>query len=110
VEFNIDGASILTGTLNTGHLKLISNGTSSITLFGKGTTAEILVDGVSTVDLGDFKTTNTSVNIDGVCTVTLNVNGTLNGIVKGVSTLYYFGNPILENITSDEDSSIEKIE
>ena len=53
---------------------------------------------------------NTSVNIDGVCTVTLNVNGTLNGSVKGTSMLYYFGNPILEDINLDENSSIEKIE
>jgi hypothetical protein len=109
VEFNVNGASILTGNLNTGHLDLISDGTSTITLFGKGTTAEILVNGVCTVDMGDFKTSNTSVNIDGVCTVTLNVNGTLNGSVKGSSTLYYFGDPILEDINSDENSSIEKI-
>jgi hypothetical protein len=109
MEFDINGASVLTGNINTGHLNLISGNTSTITLSGNGTTAEILVNGTSTVDLGDFRTTNTSVNIDGVSTVTLNINGTLNGSVKGVSTLYYYGNPILENIYSDELSTIEKI-
>jgi len=110
MDFNIDGVSVLTGTLGTGHINIIIGSSSTITLSGNGATAEIFANGNSIVDLGDFKTTNTSVNIDGVCTVTLNVNGTLNGSVKGVSTLYYYGNPILENITSDELSTIEKIE
>ena len=108
VEFDINGVSVLTGTINTGHINIIIDNSSTITLSGKGNTAEILANR-STVDLGDFKTTNTSVNIDGVCTVTLNVNGTLNGSVKGISALYYYGNPILENITSDELSTIEKV-
>jgi len=109
VEFNINGTSVLNGNLDTGHLNLIVDGTNTISLSGNGTTAGLFVNGTSTVDLGDFRTTNTSVNIDGVCTVTLNVNGTLNGSVKGVSTLKYYGNPILENIISDEHSTIEKI-
>jgi hypothetical protein len=109
MEFNINGASVLTGNLNTGHLDLILDGPSTITLSGNGTTAEIFANGVSTADLGDFKTKNTSVHIDGVSTVILNINGTLNGSVKGFSTLNYYGNPILENITSDEHSTIEKI-
>ncbi len=108
VEFYINGVSELTGILNMGHLHLILNDTSTITISGNGTTAEIFVNGTSTADLGDFKTTNTSVNIDGVCTVILNVNGTLNGTIKDFSTLKYYGNPILD-INSDEYSTIEKI-
>ena len=110
VEFNINGVSTLTGNLNTGHLELKLNNTSTVTLSGNGSTAEIFANGTSTANLGNFKTTNTSVSIDGVCTVTLNVNGTLSGSVNGISTLRYYGNPILEQITSDELSTIEKIE
>ena len=109
IEFNINGTSVLNGNLDTGHLDLIVDGSSTIYLSGKGTTAGIFVNGASTIDLGDFRTTNTTVNIDNICTVTLNLNGALNGSVEGISTLKYYGNPILENITSDELSTIKKL-
>jgi len=110
MQFTINGASMLNGNLDTGHLDLIVYGSSTFSLLCNGTTAGLFVKGSGTVDLGDFRTTNTSVNIDGVCTVILNVNGTLSGCVKGVSTLKYYGNPVLEIINSDELSTIEKIE
>jgi hypothetical protein len=110
MEFDIKGVSMLNANIDTGHIDLQVDGTSTILLSGNGTTADISVNSASTVDLSNFKTTNTTVNIDGTSTVILNINGTLNGSVKGVSTLYYLGNPILENINSDELSSIEKIE
>jgi len=110
LEFDINGVSMLNANIDTGHIDLQVDGTSTILLSGNGTTAYISVNSTSTVDLSNFKTTNTTVNIDGTSTVILNINGTLNGSVKGVSTLYYLGNPILENITSDKLSSIEKIE
>jgi hypothetical protein len=110
LELDINGVSMLNANIDTGHIDLNVDGTSTILLSGNGTTADISVNSTSTADLSDFKTKNTTVNINGTSTVTLNINGTLNGSVKGVSTLYYLGNPILENINSDELSSIEKIE
>jgi hypothetical protein len=108
VKFDINGASVLTGNLNTGHLHLILDGASTITLSGKGTTADIFMHGTSTADLGDFKINRASVNIDDICTAILNVNGTINGSIKDFSTLNYFGNPILD-IVSDEYSTIERL-
>ena len=101
VEFDIKGIIMLNANIDTGHIDLQVDGTSSILLSGNGTTADILVNGTTTADLSDFETTNTSVNIDGTSTVILRVNGTLSGSVKGVSKLYYSVNTILENINSD---------
>jgi len=110
MEFNVDGASTLTGNLSIGLLDIIVDGVSTFILSGNCTKAEIIVNGVSTVDMGDLITSDIYVEIDGTSNVKVNVNGTLRGTVRGLSKLYYFGNPILKDLTKDEGSFIEKME
>lgn len=109
--FLVSGASIVSGTLDMGggNLDILLSGASNITLDGNCKGLIINASGVSILELKDFMCTSATVILSGVSQATINVSENLNATVSGVSTLYYYGNPTLGNITSSGESTIQRL-
>lgn len=108
VDFRLDGASSLTGRLESDRVRVVSDGASVVTLGGTTGSLSIEASGASQANLGDWTAGSASAHLKGASKATLNVEGRLDADLRGASTLYYVGNPTLGTITSIEASSLKR--
>ena len=108
LKIDIEGASRLSSTINSGDLDLDVEGAGRITLEGEGGDADITALGASNVDLEEFKTGDTDVYADGASSVTVFPTGNLTGSVSGASRLEYVGDPAEVDVTENDVSTVEK--
>ena len=105
---NIIGASHLSGSLTADDADLSVTGVSHLTLSGTASTMKLNVIGTSDASLADFVVGDASVTAEGVSDADVEVHGTLNIKLSGVSTLTYGDSPKLGNVSVSGVSSLER--
>jgi len=108
MEFVLSGASIVNGDLSCGNVDFYISGASRITLNGTGEDLDMDVSGASTVALDDFLCDDVDITLSGASSASVNSQGTISADLSGASRLYYYGNPVLGNISMSGASEIKK--
>lgn len=105
----LSGASSLEmADMNVGDFEVELSGASTLTAEGSGNDLVSIVSGASNLDLTNFPVTNSNLSVSGASQATINLDGTLDAIVSGASTIYYIGEPTMGNIDIFDASTIEK--
>jgi hypothetical protein len=86
------------------------SGSSYAKLSGSADNISINVSGASKLDLSDFTVENANIDISGASKVILNASGKINGSISGASTLHYYGDPVIGDLTVSGASSFSKLE
>jgi len=111
-EFSVDlyGGSQLRGTFTTTEdVNFELFGGSQLDDFtGEANDATIELSQGSQLDLSEFIVNNSNVNLRGGSQATINLNGRLDAILIGGSTLNYFGEPTMGDIDVSDGSTINK--
>jgi len=108
-QFTLDlsGASFLQITdLNVGDTEINVSGASTLNCRGTGGDLIALISGASNVDLGTFSVNDANVNLSGASRAEINLDGRLDAIVGGASTLEYAGEPTLGDIKTSGGSTV----
>ncbi|MFC2010229.1 head GIN domain-containing protein [Chloroflexota bacterium] len=95
VDFEISGASSVSGNLTAIGVEFEISGASKVELTGSADDIILGVSGASTAELGDFPLDNVNVNLSGFSSATVNVRGRLDTTLSGASSLYFEGNPTM---------------
>ena len=90
VSIAVSGASRVTGDITAGDAEFHIDGASTIQLEGSANDMTARVSGASLFSLDDFTVNNADVNISGVSTGTINLDGRLDANVSGVNTIVYW--------------------
>jgi hypothetical protein len=107
-EFDVSGASRVSGNVQVTDGKFDVSGASNIELEGSAEDISIDVSGASRANLDDFTVANADVELSGASSATVNSSGKLDATVSGASTLYYLGNPTLGRIEVTGASTLKK--
>ena len=107
VNFDISGASSLSGTIHTGALKCQLSGACHLQLSGIGDDLVVRASGASILRLGDFVCKNADIDLSGASVVTVHTQGTLDARLTGASVLKYKGNPTLGKISTSGASVLQ---
>jgi hypothetical protein len=94
--------------INVGNTDIALSGASTLIAEGSGNDLISIVSGASSLDLTDFPIDNGDLSISGASQVTVNLDGTLDAIVGGASTLYYIGEPTIGDIDISGGSTINQ--
>ena len=114
LSIELSGASILRmEDIIVGDVEVMLSGASTLTAevwqsISGGNNLVSIVEGASNLDLTDFPVTNGDLFISGASQATVNLDGTLDAVVSGASTLYYIGEPTMGNIEVSDTSTINK--
>ncbi len=106
-EFEVSGASRVSGNMTADDAEFEVSGASSIELSGSADNIILEVSGASRVDLADFALNDADVDLSGASEATLNVKGRLDTALSGASRLYFYGNPTMGNISVSGASTIK---
>jgi Putative auto-transporter adhesin, head GIN domain len=105
----IIGASHLSGSLTANNADLSVTGVSHITLSGSASTMKLSVLGTSDASLANFVVAgDASVTAEGVSDADIEVHGTLNINLSGVSTLTYGDDPKLGKVSVSGVSNLNR--
>jgi hypothetical protein len=105
----LSGASSLEmADMDVGDFDVEISGASTLTAEGSGNNLLSIVSGSSNMDLTNFAVTNGELSISGASQATVNLDGTLDAVVSGVSTLYYIGEPTMGDIDISDTSTINR--
>jgi len=107
-EFDISGASKVSGSIKTADCNFVVSGGSTVELDGSAGDVAIEASGASKVRLPDFAVNNAKVDLNGASKATVNAGGRLDGKVISASELSYVGNPTLGSIVISGASEIKK--
>lgn len=107
-EFEVSGASRLTGRLDAGTVRVKASGASHVELGGAASNLEVEVSGASRAELGDLPVTDARAIASGASTAVVNANGRLDADASGASTVAYVGNPALGKTSTSGASSIKR--
>ena len=94
--------------INVGNIEVELSGASTLTVEGSGNDLVSIVEGASNLDLANFPVDNSDLVVSGASQATVNLDGTLDAVVSGASTVYYIGEPTMGNIDISDSSSINK--
>ncbi len=109
--FNLElsGASSLEMTnINMGDAILEVSEASTLNARGTAHNLFSLVSVASNIDLSNFHVNNADINVKGSSQATINLEGILNAMVSGASTLEYIGEPTMGDVTTLDSSTIKK--
>lgn len=98
VQFNVYGASEVTGDIIADDTEFYIGEASTVQLVGSTGDLVIDADGASRAKLADFTVENANVKFSGASTGTINVYGRLDADLSGASTLAYLGDPAMGTI------------
>lgn len=107
LDFEISGASKLSGDLKGKDAKIEISGASSLELDGSAGNIELETSGASKAEMAAFPVDNARVELSGASQSTLNIKGRLDALLSGASVLYFQGNPTLGNISVTGASTIK---
>jgi hypothetical protein len=107
-EFDVSGASKLSGNIKVADASFDVSGASNIELEGSAEDISMDVSGASHANLEDFTAASADVELSGASSATVNTSGKLDATVSGASTLYYLDNPILGRIEVTGASTLKK--
>lgn len=94
--------------INVGDINVELSGASTLNGEGGGNDLVLLVAGASNLDLTNFPVTNGDLSVSGASQATVNLDGTLDAMVSGASTVYYIGEPTMGDIHVSGESTINK--
>jgi len=103
---SLSGASVTSGTMNTGDFILTLSGASRATLTGSCRDLLAVVSGASNLDFSDFTCEGADLEVSGASRVTVHPEGMLDCIVSGASVVYYYGDPVLGSIEISGESFV----
>lgn len=107
VEFEVSGASEITGSMNASDGKFKVSGASKLELEGSANFIILSVSGASKINLADFLLNSADVNLSGASEATVHVSGRLDSVLSAASRLYFQGNPTMGNINISGASTIK---
>jgi hypothetical protein len=84
------------------------SGASNLIAEGSGNNLIAMVSGASNLDFTNFPVVNSDLNVSGASKATVDLDGTLDAVVSGASTIYYIVEPTMRDITISDSSTIEK--
>ncbi len=106
---HVSGASTLDlNNFNAGDINFEVSGASHLT--GQGTASNLTsaVSGASTLDLTDLTVNNANVDLSGASHAIINLTGRLDAQASGLSNLQYIGEPTLGTIDTSGGSTVNK--
>ena len=107
VDFDLSGASRLSGKINTGPLHCRLSGASRLQLSGIGDDLVARASGASRLQLGDFVCADADVDFSGASRGTIHIQGNLDARLTGASSLNYKGNPTLGSVSTSGASTLK---
>ena len=107
-NFDISGASRVTGSMETADIVFDVSGASTVELDGSADDMTLDASGASSAKLADFTVTDASVELSGASNATVNASGELNIDLSGASTLHYLGSPTLRRVNVSGASTIQQ--
>lgn len=107
VDFEISGASQVTGTMNASGGSFRVSGASEVKLEGSAKTITLVTSGASVVNLADFTLDSADIKLSGASEASLNVRGRLDAVLTAASRLYFHGNPTMGDISVSGASTIK---
>ena len=107
LSVDLSGASSLFGDIEAAKTNFDLSGSSDAKLSGSGQETTIDITAGSQIDLSNFPVVDVTVNAAGGSTATVNTSGKLNADASGASQIYYLGDPILGEIDTSGESSVE---
>ena len=108
VNFDISGASKVSGSIEMANGRLIVSGASTVELRGSAADVTINVSGASRARLTDFPVADAAVDLSGASSATVNASGRLDVDLGGASRLTYFGNPTLGTVNVSGGSTLSE--
>lgn len=108
VEFEISGASKVTGEITAGDADFDVSGASTVELEGSARNIVVDASGASRVKLAAFSVNNADVKLSGASTGTVNLDGRLDANLSGASKLEYIGEPTMGTINTSGASTLSK--
>lgn len=107
IEFEISGASKVSGSVNASDVRFEVSGASEVELEGSANNIILDASGASKVNLADFPLSNANAKLSGASETTLDLKGRLDAILSDASRLYFQGNPTMGNISVTGASTIK---
>jgi len=105
----VSGASALELTnFNVGDVNFEVSGASHLTGQGTGSNLTSAVSGASNLDLTDFSVNDANVDLSGASHATIKLDGRLDAQASGASNLEYIGEPTLGTINTSGLSEVKK--
>jgi len=108
IEFDISGASRVTGDITAGDADFDVSGASTVQLEGSANDIVVDASGASHVKLAAFPVSNADVTLSGASSGTVNLDGRLDADLSGASKLSYIGEPTMGTINTSGDSTVSK--
>jgi hypothetical protein len=108
VDTEVSGASKIKGNMESANATFDISGASNATLSGHGQNLNVTVSGASRATLKDFMTTSAKVNFSGASSGDVNTSGRLDVTLSGASSLKYYGNATLGDVSVTGASSLNK--
>jgi len=108
VEFDVSGASKVTGDITASDAKFDLSGASTAQLEGSASDIIVKASGASRVELAGFPVNNADINFSGASTGTVNLDGRLDADLSGASKLSYIGEPTMGTINTSGGSTLSK--
>lgn len=108
ITLDLSGASELSGNYAVDNADLSTSGASKIQLTGSGNDVSVDASGNSTVNLEEFISGDTRVDVSGASEVILNADGTIDVSASGASRLYQTGNGNFGDVSSSGAAGIER--
>jgi hypothetical protein len=108
VEFEVSGASEVTGDIAVADAEFDISGASTIELEGSAIDIVIDASGASRVKLAALLIDNADVKLSGASSGTVKLDGRLDADLSGASKLEYMGQPTMGTINTSGDASLSK--
>jgi len=108
IEFDLSGASKVTGDITAGDAEFDVSGASKVQLQGSASDIVIDASGASQLSLDNFPGDNADIKLSGASRATVNVDGRLDVDLSGASKLDYIGEPTMGNIEISAGSTLSR--
>jgi len=108
IDFDISGASRVTGDITAGDADFEVSGASNVQLEGSASDTVIEASGASRVELAGFTVNNADVSLSGASSGTVNLDGRLDADLSGASKLSYIGEPTMGTINTSGGSTLSR--
>jgi hypothetical protein len=108
VDFEVSGASSITGNLTAVNTTFEVSGASNIQLEGSAQKLELTVSGASRAELSGFSVHDVNASLSGASRGTINLDGRLDADISGLSRLTYLGEPVFGIIQTTGGSTLDR--
>ena len=105
---DMSGASTFHGGVTLTDFDASASGASRIEIWGTSNASTIDLSGASKITDEDFVMNDLNIGLSGASRATLTVNGVMNILASGASSLDYYGTGLIDNLESSGASSVNK--